>query len=146
MTGAQRVELGRMGTFRCDQKWPHAVVGNYSREADPDGQPPFNFSSQGGTALFRSDIEFLSATSFTLSNTSLADTKCDAKSVYADVYDSNGFLYEYSNTNGCGTTLSFPAEAYYDDAGVSYVDIDLYACNFFGCDQGTWSYKRTNPW
>jgi hypothetical protein len=97
-------------------------------------------------ACFDATLHYVSRTEFQLQGAQLIDSLCDNRSVYADVYDQNGFLGEFSNSMGCHTVADFPIETISDGNGVTYVQLDLYACNFWGCSSVAWSLKHWSPY
>lgn len=91
-------------------------------------------------------LHYVSRTQFQLQGTQLVDSLCDNRSVYADVYAQHGFLLEFGNSLGCHRAADFRTVTVTDSGGVSYVQIALYACNFWGCSSTAWSVNHTNPY
>lgn len=106
-----------------------------------------NFSfCNSNIACFKAKLHFAGHKSFTLSSIQLENKLCDNRSAYADVYDQNGYMYEFRNSS-CNTTKDFSSVNLNDSGGVHYVYIALYQCNLniiTGCSSNknsTWHYN-----
>jgi hypothetical protein len=107
----------------------------------------FNFANNTGghIASFNAHLHFVSFTEFTLSDVNLLDTLCDNRSVFADVYNQDGFLGEFKNGNGCGSTAHWASETISYPDGTDFVYIALYACNTTSCSSVAYSLNHYNP-
>ena len=97
-------------------------------------------------ACFDATLHYVSRTQFQLQGTQLIDSLCDNRSVYADVYDQNGYLGEFRNSLGCHRAADFPTETLSDGSGVTYVQINLYACSSLSCSGNAWSLRHGSPY
>jgi hypothetical protein len=144
MTGAQRAALPRVSFSRIASPTPARPSAQIVPAANAVNSE-FDFCNSN-IACFLSTLHFVSHTQFQLQSTQLVDSLCDNRSVYADVYDQNGYLAEFSNSLGCHRVADFPTETISDSGGVRYVQIDLYACNFWGCSSDAWSLPHWSPY
>lgn len=150
MTGAERAALPRMSFSRTapTSRFPYVSAASASSAA---GVLPANSINStfafcnSNIACFDATLHYVSSTEFQLYSTQLIDSLCDNRSVYADVYDQNFFLAEFSNSMGCHTVANFSSETISDPNGVSYVHIELYACNLTSCSSAAWSLEHGNP-
>ena len=108
----------------------------------------FNFANNTGghIASFNAHLHFVSFTQFTLSDVNLLDTLCDNRSVFADVYNQDGFLGEFKNGQGCGSTAHWQSETISYPDGTDFVYIALYACNTTSCSSVAYSLNHYNPY
>ena len=71
-----------------------------------------------------------------MTRVTVVDNNCDSRSTVVDLNDNNGFLLEYVMSKGCNKTGSFPDEYVYDNDGMHYIYVTVYACNSLGCSSG----------
>jgi len=108
----------------------------------------FSFSNDD-LAFFRARLHYINRTHFRLSKITLRDSKCDNRSVYADVTDQDGFIHDFANHKGCGHAVKPAAITLSDPSGVHYIYIRLYACNnnpVSPCSDVTASSHHSNPY
>lgn len=137
--GAGRVALSNAYFFKT------SVSSDIS--AAPDTSPinsSFQFCN-ANIACFDATLHYVNRTKFQLESTQLIDSLCDNRSVFADVYDQNGFLGEFRNSEGCHNAVNFPTETMSDSLGESFVQIKLYACST-SCSSVASSLKHSNPY
>lgn len=146
MTGDERRSLPQTYVISCTR--PSA-----NRASASPGQPVGVYSHSGGfsfsnsnIAWFSTDYRWVNRYNFELRNVQLKDTGCDARAVFADVYDQNGWLGEFKNGKGCNTTAKWAGPINFGDlGGVAWFYVRLYACNSWGCSSYTSSSKKYNP-
>lgn len=151
MTGAQRAALPKVS---FSQTAPTSRFPYVSASSASPASPALATNSVNSTfafcnsniACFDATLHYVSRTEFQLYSSQLIDSLCDNRSVYADVYDQSYFLGEFSNSMGCHTVANFSSETISDPNGVSYVQIELYACNLLSCSSAAWSLRHGNPY
>jgi hypothetical protein len=151
MTGAERAALPPMA---FSPTVPTSRFSYLSATSASPASPLLATNSVNSTfafcnsniACFDATLHFVSRTEFQLYSTQLIDSLCDSRSVYADVYDQSFFLGEFSNSMGCHTVGNFSSETISDPNGISYVQIELYACNLTSCSSDAWSLRHGNPY
>jgi hypothetical protein len=109
-----------------------------------------NININSPVADFNGDYQFFSKTTGQLTGVALRDVSCDGRSVYADVYDENGWMgFEYQNTLGCNKTKTGYPVAYLKDPDgpyLRYLVIKTYACNSLTCSKVYQSGPTYNPY
>jgi hypothetical protein len=143
LTGAERVRLPT-GFARASAAPVRSSAPDSATPAVLPVNSEFSFCNSN-IACFVAELHYVSRTEFQLENAQLEDTLCDNRSVFADVYDQNGFLAEFRNSEGCNSTADFPTETISDPNGVAYVYIRLYACNSTSCSSVVNSRRHGNP-
>jgi hypothetical protein len=120
-----------------------------STAASPADRPApsshFNVCGDREVVCFRAELRFLGNGKFVLSDVRLRDTRCDVRSVFAFVYDENGFLGQFNNEHGCNTTATWSRQVMSDPRGTAWVQIRPYACNPTSCISLPYSLKQYNP-
>jgi hypothetical protein len=99
-----------------------------------------NINVTTSVASFNGDFQFDSKYEVQMNGVALRDVNCDARSVYADLYDPNGFIAEYKNSLGCNHTQTYSDAYFFDPDGVKQIWFRIYACNSTSCS----SYVDTN--
>jgi hypothetical protein len=146
LTGAERAALPRTYFFKVASASP-AFSAAPAISAVPAALPinsSFDFCNSN-IACFDATLHYVSRTRFQIESAQLIDSLCDNRSVFADVYDQNGFLGEFRNSEGCHNAADFPTETLTDSGGVSFVQMHLYACNTLSCSSIVLSLKHGNP-
>jgi hypothetical protein len=125
---------------------PPASASMASPVVGPASSTHFNVCGDREVACFRAQLTFQDADRFVLSNVRLSDTGCDARSVFAFVYDENGFLGQFENGHGCNTTVTWSRATMSDPLGTAWVQIRVYACNPTSCSSLPYSLKHYDPY
>jgi hypothetical protein len=125
---------------------PPASASTATPAARPASSSHFNVCRDREVACFRAELTFQGDDTFVLSDVRLTDTGCDTRSVFAFVYDENGFLGQFENGHGCDTTATWSSERMSDPHGTAWVQIRLYACNPMSCISLPYSLKHYDPY
>lgn len=132
MTGAERAKLPTLRM--CNRGTGPAVGAQTPKLVQPDlGSLSGNINKTTDVASLNTDYYFDSKYEVSLTGTALRDINCDGRSVYADLYDGEGFLAEFKNGLGCNQTATWAVEHVYDNGGVEWIYFTLYACNSTSC-------------
>ena len=140
MRGAERASLPAVRFFKIASASPVTWV---APEALPVNSS-FDFCNTN-IACFDATLHYVSRTKFQIESAQLIDSLCDNRSVFADVYDQNGALIEFRNSKGCHMVANFSTQTITDSGGVSFVQIQLYACNALSCSSVVLSQRHGNP-
>lgn len=92
----------------------------------------FNFCNTTGGKIgcFIAHLHYVSRNEFTLSDVQVQDTLNDSRSVIADIYNQDGWLGEFVNSQGPNTTASWEGPIPFSyPYGTKLVYVRLYACN-----------------
>jgi hypothetical protein len=146
MTGAERAALPKVYFSKIASSSP-TFSSAPATSAVPAASPinsSFDFCNSN-IACFDATLHYVSRNEFQLQDAQLIDSLCDNRSVFADVYDQNGFLAEFGNSLGCHRVADFSTKTITDPNGVSYVQIALYACNTLSCSSVVFSLEHHNP-
>jgi hypothetical protein len=125
---------------------PPASASEATPDARPERSSHFNVCRDQEIACFRAELTFQGHDSFVLSDVRLRDTGCDTRSIFAFVYDENGFLGQFQNAHGCNTTARPSDQTMSDPLGTTWVQMRLYACDTTSCISIPYSLKHYDPY
>jgi hypothetical protein len=99
-----------------------------------------------GHARVTATLSFTGSSSFTLTDVTLYDVSCDAKSAYFESWDDYGALAVHENSYGCGSSVHWTQLSGSAGGYISFVQLHTYACSTWSCSSGRWSGVYYNPY